>query len=376
MAIPQFRDEALAAIVSTHEAGGLSYPRPAGECFQCKGKIILCWGDKIKPHYRHVKNVKCTNTSLGESDIHLFAKDILYVYLNSGNKILFNSACAQCERQYYTLTPDIHEAEVEVPYSNADGKKCIFDVACLDEKKEPIFGIEVLATHRTTGLLARQDVTWVEVKACEVIAKLSQSNGINPPIIRNVRYCAKCSHVMCIFMPVLARELGYKNTLTNYSSPARRLVDAAVTGSYIVANEVWCLKSEVCQNKLKEIYASEFIRRQKCLRCHVKTKTNLIKPYCKKCLRRIIDERDIPKYRKTVSEGLKHRLRFLLHWIDNLPDNWKQDVKCSFCQRDYISTEENYLFRRYWEPGHQYISTKLWWFGKEKRCCTVCLEAQ
>lgn len=69
----------MAAIPSIKPLG---YPRPTDICDGCKGVIILNWGEKIKPHWKHK-----------------LCKELLIRFLLGGGILKFYTKCHKCTRK-------------------------------------------------------------------------------------------------------------------------------------------------------------------------------------------------------------------------------------------------------------------------------------
>jgi hypothetical protein len=165
------------------------YPRPKILCNDCNSYKILCWGDKIKPYLRHIKNSNCYNNHFGMSEEHEFAQDLLVEYLNNGHKLIFQKKCYCCNNitipfninnyiKEYTYKIDNAETNIKLSYRRLYSSKiinrntfCRYDIAGLNHNI-PLFGIEIYYTHRAENSNIRNNLPWVELNALEIIFKL------------------------------------------------------------------------------------------------------------------------------------------------------------------------------------------------------------
>jgi len=105
------------------------------------------------------------------------AKEGLCEYLQSIGEISVTRRCTKCKKKSEINSPTNSNSkdwncEISHEYNFL---KCRFDIACLDNNKI-IFGIEILNTHITGNVGAREGIEWVELTASDVIGKLSQKN--------------------------------------------------------------------------------------------------------------------------------------------------------------------------------------------------------
>lgn len=375
MIVSQYMEEALYAIAHNMTTYTLGEHLPLDPCSICGKGIYFYWHSENKPSYRHADPHTCNDVRMSEYELYKNAKSFLFNYLNKGNKVIFDNFCSQCERSCYMHIPETKWIKNDSVANDKYGND-IFDLACFESNGNVLLGINIITSHKNNNLFTHGKIAFVEIEACEVIAKLSRGQSLNPPIIKDIRYKIGCGHTMCIPMIQLAEELGYRGFISRYATSSRRLVDAAMTGSYYELSKTWLKQSALCRNKDKRHFANEFIRRQKCIRCYNKCQISLLEPYCDSCAKTIINIAKTSKYRKYISETLKYRLWYLLSWLDTVPGNWEYGAACSFCFRNYLCVDDNFTYSNYWEPGTQHVSTKILWFGDEKRCCTVCLEAR
>lgn len=186
-----------------------------------------------------------------------------------------------------------------------------------------------------------------------------------------------------IFLETLAKILCYAEVEKHYSCEARRLVDIAIRGSYLVDNICYNLdgwmQGDSIQWKPKRIIWKAFLKRKCCLRCGKKdNQLHTKRVYCIKCYTMIKKEENdgIKDKRISVCDEVKKKLRIAFRWLDNVPGGCVLGMPCHFCGRTYFGNYESDDYKQLWEPRSNYVSGNVWWFGDEKRCCTVCLHEQ
>lgn len=129
--------------MSTYVKSKLSYPRPTDTCLECDGIVILCWGEKVRPYWRHKhENLDSSNCkSLGESQNHKFAKNMLTSFLNGGGCINVKKTCNNCHSERTELLNTEHQCTTEFSIHKDDVTE-IFDIAEV-ANGQAIMGIEI-----------------------------------------------------------------------------------------------------------------------------------------------------------------------------------------------------------------------------------------
>lgn len=177
----------------------------------------------------------------------------------------------------------------------------------------------------------------------------------------------------------MARRLYYLCENKAYACEARRIMDEAVKGNYVLDSYVWneigWEESLDVLEPTKELW-NAFVRSGCCIRCaNPRDEIRIKKPYCKTCYCKTCYE-ESEKERRTSTR--KNELRRALSWLNDIPGKWNYGVPCFYCKRTYIGDDEEYneRFKQFWAPGSNFVNGYVWWFGDKKCCCTVCLDTQ
>ena len=171
-------------------------------CPVCKGHVFVRKGRIMTPHFAHKMGIKsCTAT--GETIQHMQAKGILYRSLTGHSPditVSVDQPCSQCGGSHPSLRylGNIWgEPIVEYKFETSSGKSLNADLALLNKDDGSIrFLIEVRATSAVTQekeqLLSEDKISWIEVKAEDVISDRAKSSHI--PIINsgNIQPTNKC----------------------------------------------------------------------------------------------------------------------------------------------------------------------------------------
>lgn len=395
----------------------LRYPRPTDICDNCQGIIILCWGEKVKPYWRHksTTNSNC-NLGKGESYTHKLAKRLIREFLQNGGRINIISNCENCgqgEKEYCSL--DVRE---EMKYVAPNGKSSVFDVGC------SMFGIEIYYKHRTTNIEGRDGIDWFEVKADDVMSSLDIKEV--PPIINlvNIRQCQICIENK---IPYAITEFPTKDCSSEkdrfsqkqilrfdkerlryselsfddiaerlgilvidrkiYATESRKMVDLALRGKCTESIYQWSTELHSMRTSRETEYIKkldkklwyEVKRRGRCLKCeNTDSNVGYYKPFCKQCYRETKDEKyEDEEHTQTISYDEKMLLRGKFRWLDKLPGGSTISTPCHLCRKSYyrLNHKENGEYMDYWKPGTSYVENNVWWFGDKKICCTICLES-
>jgi hypothetical protein len=396
-------------IKSEHEKSGKSYPRPRDKCDDCQGEIVLKWGPKRQPHWAHINKGECKSSSFGESATHKLAKKKIIEFLQGGGILYAKRSCNKCKQ-----VKQVEEIKTQTASTFKEEFKdtsCIWDVAAINSKDEIIYGIEVLKTHKTTNLSPRENVPWFEFLADDILRELDVDVDKFPTSLTldDKRDFPKCESKSCslndekfptslmqclrhnnntdikklslecksklyshLSLNDIARELGYLFIRRSYSCKARELMDDAMHGKHRVSKDEW----NTCGNSGGNSGLwKEFTDRKCCMRCNRCWTTKYKRPFCGDCwkfIRRKEEDGQEEEYEE-ISEERKNYLRNQIGWLNNVPGGWGNGSPCHFCKRNYLDTEENEKFRKFWEPEGDSVDGYVWFFGDKKCCCTVCL---
>jgi hypothetical protein len=369
-------------IITAHEAKGRLYPRPRGKCEECKEEIVLCWGEKTKPYWRHLKkSTSCNNKSLGESVTHKLAKEYLVNFLNKGGTIQFQNKCNKCKREFETnLIGGRLKFQAEIAHTSSDDKICVFDVAGLNSKDQIIFGIEVYYKHKTDNSSeARKYIEWFEVTAEDVLDTLDDDKVGKSIILNNCRVINQCENYYCITIRDMARCLGYVDLYSPYSHEVYKFIDIAKKGKYAKDIFIWNTKGWDKNSQLYE--KTQELRKQTastkvCLSCEKKNaEISIWKPFCKLCWQIIKREEEKGEYIASnwqEATDMRQDASNALFWLRDVPANWNVGTPCFYCKRTYCDTKENEDFKEFWETDCNYVKGYIFWYGK-RCCCSVCL---
>lgn len=399
------------------------YPRPKSACTKCKGEIIYCSGPIKGNYWRHNNDAtKCKNDKFGESIEHKTGKSLLCSYLNEHNKVSFKKKCKCCKD--IEFNNNITGWKEEYRYQK-ELDLCIFDIMGISTI--PLLGIEIMHSHRSEKTNLRNNISWVEINASEIIEKLdvkkqpsqiilediyclnenikiesppvvlenvkklqpqsmiSESNnlfrrcqtcnknniGVDEPTWKN--NCIKCfcnknsDKYINYTIKEIALELNYLNKQENYSCVARQIMDQIIKGYSIDYTYSWDLEgfSELIKKPCAGLWG-ELIKRHKCIKCEKRSNISYGRPFCKDCFREL-NNKDVSfnSEKIYIDEALKKELRMKMRWLDNIKGNCGAGAPCHFCGDDYMNLENN-----------DYVMGYVWWFGDYKCCCTICLEKQ
>lgn len=355
-------DTKLKAVIVNNHRG---YPRPRGVCDICNECIILCWGEVMKPYWRHDSGHGGGHEPSGESAEHKLAKKMIAEYLNSGGKVDVITLCQQCGRKSLSHVPSGLKFLEEVKHESSEGGKCCFDVAGLASDNKIAIGIEIWHSHKTDNMSTRKDVKWLEFRSLDVINLLDVESRPEKIELQNYNN-ATCG---CPSMRQLAIKLEYLYNYNPYACEARRLVDIALKGKYLSPEERW----NTTGNYSLESEWKEFLMRRKCIRCERDYNSVKGKPMCVQCYK-IAANSDIGET-WIDAQNLKMLLRSKMRFIDNIPAS--NGFICSVCNYDFMSGSiDNEANSKYWEPGSNYVKSNTWWFGTKKAICSICLQRE
>lgn len=345
---------------------GRLYPRPQDKCNQCDQSVILCWGEKIIPYWRHVAQTNSTRNHKpdGESLCHKHAKEKLITFLTQKKTVLFSHKCNQKITQ---IPPNAVTFKPEVKYKN-----CVFDIGCLDSDNKLLFGIEIYHTHKTSNVKFRNEIGWCEVKADQVLNLLD--SNIMPKELLLVDHsnqpCCVEDFKSCSLVD-LSKKLGYYNERTDIN--VLKII-SIVTRGYYKVSKCWDFSRNKNYRYNRALW-DEFISRGKCMYCKKDCNTSMYRPLCRNCWKKekggkFEDKEEILFVDKNTISNLKRQLS----WINGINGSGNHFTLCDFCQ-GATSGVNNDTYKDYYNGGN-YVPQYLLWFDDKKRICTVCLDEQ
>ncbi len=257
--------------------------RPVSICVKCNQPVVLSWGKGNIPCWRHTKGRCRLDDSQRDTITHNLAKDLLISYLSKGYAVEVIQKCPNAEPRIYKLKGE-QEAISEWTYG-----RCRFDIGCCGAADlADDFAIEICHTHQTTNVVPRQPVDWIEINADELLDVLDQQATPKKIKVRNIRsQCTEPSCVSCMSFDELLIGIGILR-LEHSTFRDRRDEE-----------KCWLID----QDKLNEIEENKFgsnvplpkislwtelISRGRCAHCQRKCIISLGKPYCERCLKKMI----------------------------------------------------------------------------------------
>lgn len=188
--LPEFKNR----LKDVHESKGSPYPRPKINCPTCDNNLILCWGPKTDPYFRHEITVDCDikPKKVEESLFHNLAKKLLCENLNKGIKITFVRKCVKCNNKFNITHSSILIWECEKRI-DSNGNVGVLDIAGFEDG-DIIFGIEIYYKHRTNNIKAREGIEWVELDTEEVLDEVYREEIEKHIILTDIRLftCDDC----------------------------------------------------------------------------------------------------------------------------------------------------------------------------------------
>lgn len=255
--------ESINQLVKEVESSGWLYPRPTSICNICQENLILCWGPKKAPYWKHYRKVDHQGSN--ESDLHRTAKNLLCKYLNEGHRMKYRNIDDNIS--YHIPKLNYEEEFVYRKYDNASPKTIRWDIAGLDEKGEIQFGIEIWYQHKIANYQIRNEIPWIEVKAVDIIdqiikfqeAKIKQLDvldHVNKTIIEDIDDCA----IRLGYLKISDKKYYYLPDQVHWTS------------------KIWDMLISIGT----------------CIKCHYQHRVKPGKPYCYSCYNDIIDgENDV-----------------------------------------------------------------------------------
>lgn len=385
--------KSLEHIKEENEKASTKYPRPHVICDVCKGELIVCYGNKItRPYLRH--KTKVNHEPASETWEHQEAKGLIIEYLNSGGDCVFGHSCNG--RITHTSFPMGLKYAEEVSF-----KKSQLDVAGMNSDGKVVVNLEIYHTHRTAKVCDRDSLVWVEVKASEVINKLSVAKGDRILQLTDARQkdcCIKTSTSLDTMLVKTSSSItnNYNDMTTAYErfmynkqwvedsrieqlsiklgyEPTSRIAEhyrsAAMSGKYVDWCK-WVVRTEVscsCHNERSCdvcLAWEKFLSYGKCMHCCKSHEVSYKKPYCGKCYYQISNEKLDTFKKEYVSDDLKMELRHRMRWLSQIPGN------------DSVSGSVCCLCKCFLEILARETSTDpyVWWFGEHKSLCYACLD--
>lgn len=375
---------------------GRLYPRPLDTCDACKTSIVLCWGETHStPYWRHV--VKTDNHTIpnGESALHKQAKVLLCDYLlklpnNKRTDITFQ------HHKYLDLKTCLPNNYKNVKTEVKLGAS-VLDIALFDtntknndntETEKVIFGIEIWNTHKTSKLSDRNLISWVEIKAEDVItffdnpkndSKNSKmvftdySINIDKELELECESERECEHELIKKTHLqLAEELGYLSISKEQDGSIAQLMDFATFG-FTQENVSWdttCCDDDDIHNKFlwKEVLANK-----ECLFCGNSYNGLAIrKPFHKKCWSDIKNERyetDIKYYDLQKTQELREKLK----WLDQIPGGSEIHTPCMICKRKPFRDFTDDKNSKYFRGNSNFVPNFTSWKFQKRQICYFCL---
>lgn len=366
----------LRSLVREHEESGRPYPRPRSTCDDCQGEIVLRYGDKVRPHWAHLKGSNRTDSHKpnGESGEHKLAKDLLVSYLSNGGKCRFVHAC---DDSILRIPEIVVKFEQEVKFLKSQ-----FDVAGLNAQGEAIFDIEVLFTHKTTNVSDRNTICWVEVDACDVIEKLDKEPQPASIVLRDEGTKPCCNHLVAKGLSkldikisrILAERLCYRR-VTNVV--IYRYWQAMKGKAFWGIR--WSTEGKTCNCRRKSCLICsawvELLKFQQCLMCLKHHETKYCRPYCKKCYIAGCREMENPLLEIGCGSDVQRKYREMFKWVGTVPnvkgdecDPYLKGNECLFCDDSCVKKRDG--------SEDDGFMQHVWYFGKKKRLCSDCLTSE
>ena len=359
--IKQFRVNCFTemdVIVKEHQKKDRAYPRPIIDCPECMKKARICWGEKLKPHLRHIDETKCKPKP--ESWTHQEAKRYLCKFLNEGGICTFIRNC--CGKEKIIELPPKLSYEEEVRFENSR-----LDIGGKNVDEQIICNIEIFCTHKTDNFEDRDKILWVEVDGNEVIDELDVKETPVKITLQDLSN-AKCCRERLILKEIekskiellrsmdlfdeekredIAVRLGYFQK--NEMSEAKFIQKLAYDGISVRPREKWLTSFK---NRATDKCWREFLAYQKCLYCGNPWRTDWYKTYCTRCYIYLKRQESYSDNSTRITSDIRKALIEKLSWINLLPDVSNIYSSCELCKK----IEKNYVT----------------WFGKNKCLCWKC----
>jgi len=354
--------DSLEKLKDRHEESGRKFPRPTITCPDCQGILILCWGEKRDLYVKHKTHTGCKGGG-GEGYLHAFAKQQLREYLDAGNTCTFTHACGEKKVEIASPAGLKWQAEVQLGKSRAD-------IGGLNSNGEMVFCIEIKNTHKTDKVEDRNKIQWVEVEAVEVLGNVDRRDGPTHISLRDISDLKPC----CILKTKLlsrekltrdqcmtfAKKLGYYHDEKTPRAEIVRQVSVRNDRRCVSQRVGWMLIEYEEDEPIPYAIWKDFMKYQQCLHCCKTCETEILKPYCFSCYKKVVRS-EVREIYITISKETQNVLRSKLNWLDQVLGESYPDVPCHFCRK---------------VERTQMLAPYISWFGKKKPICYECFDAR
>lgn len=314
------------------------------------------------------------------------AKKLLVTTLNDNKEVEISTLCTRCNEFSFRKLDTSLKYEMCTP--GTSGKKD-YDIIGLSNKKVKA-GITVCYNYKTM-VSSSYKVEHIVIGVADIINTLLPSPQDNSfqkcqdVSLANLNNVDSCQKEFCLNSEDMAVKLSYLIIQERYACDARKYHDMAIKGSYILPVKKWNVVSYISEVNLFHDLKDAFLKRMRCLKCDSSEDPKgdsftVESPFCNTCYRCIFSCEDKIKkvkpqdeIRQHISSDLKDDLRCALKWIADIPGEWSEGRYCLSCENTYNNITENKEHKSFWEPGTSSVCPFVWWFGKKKRCCTICL---
>jgi hypothetical protein len=244
--------------------------------------------------------------SYGESQQHLFAKELFKTFVERKHKITIRKQCCNCfsERDDFIDVDDVNvilehkidDSVVDVALQYGDGRE---------------IAIEVLFSHKTN---VRPVLTWYEISADDIL----ESRGNMQHFFQCKRNDRKCKSPNCKTMKELAIDLGYLAWNPEHSWEEVAILwknhSGMITQEFLSTPISSLNKTE--WNKLWTLFA----RRNRCLICCKPMSVIYKKPYCSTCYY------ERPEIQVAVTPELKTKICEKYSFLRDVPHVSNKDM--------------------------------------------------
>ena len=167
------------------------------KCPECNEDIIFKKGKVVIQHFSHKANSNCTyySNSPSESEIHIYAKNILAQWLKEKKKLKIIGTCFSCNEHFINKKIKHKDGDEVIIEYNSPCKKYVADVAIINNGKVR-YVLEVTNTHKTIDEAAEaRPEPWFDFNAIDIIKDMDfNKNKSKLLCIRSDcnRFCDKC----------------------------------------------------------------------------------------------------------------------------------------------------------------------------------------
>ena len=168
------------------------------KCPECNEDIIFKKGKVVIQHFSHKANSNCTyySNSPSESEIHIYAKNILAQWLEEKKKLKIIGTCFSCNEHFINKKIKHKDGDEVIIEYNSPCKKYVADVAIINNGKVR-YVLEVTNTHKTIDEAAEaRPEPWFDFNAIDIIKDMDfNKNKSKLLCIRSDcnRFCDKCT---------------------------------------------------------------------------------------------------------------------------------------------------------------------------------------